>query len=74
MLTSRELNWNFVTLQKKSIWNLTWQNRLDAVEDDRDGKQGAEVRHRVWDHLTPREQVADIVAQAEDHNAKDDGD
>ena len=53
---------------------LTWQNGLDAIEDERDGKQRAEICHCIWDHLTLREQVADVVAQAEDDNAKDDAD
>ena len=58
----------------KMYLKLTWQNRLDAIENERDGKQRAEICHRVWDHLTLREQVADVVAQAEDHNANDDAD
>lgn len=52
----------------------TWQNRLDAIENERDGEQRAEICHRVWNYLTLCEQVADVVAKAEDHNGKDDRD
>lgn len=52
---------------------LTGQDWLDAVEDDGDRQQGAELRYGTGHRLAPGEDVADIVAGAHDDDRDDDG-
>jgi hypothetical protein len=58
---------------KMTTWNawITGENGLDAVEDERDGEERAEVGHRARHGLAAREQVAQAVADAEhEHGAR----